>query len=97
MRDVNWLGAGSTIPADGIRVAARVRNTHEPVPAYLKPHDNPIKAIVEFDQPLFGVSPGQACVFYQEDCVIGGGWIIRDEVEQFVPHNKRLETLDACK
>ena len=92
VRDVNWLGRGAYIPTDGIHIDARVRNTHEPVPAYLRPHENPKQAIVEFEQPLFGVSPGQACVFYLDDYVVGGGWIVRDEAEHFVPHNKRLES-----
>ncbi|MBT4624844.1 MAG: hypothetical protein HOB97_12495, partial [Verrucomicrobia bacterium] len=24
------------------------------------------------------VTPGQACVFYQDDLVVGGGWIMRN-------------------
>lgn len=31
--------------------------------------------IVHFDTPQKAVAPGQAAVFYQEDAVIGGGWI----------------------
>ena len=30
---------------------------------------------VEFDEPQFGVAPGQAVVLYEDDRVIGGGWI----------------------
>ena len=30
---------------------------------------------VRFDQPLYGVAPGQAAVCYQGDRVLGGGWI----------------------
>ncbi|MBR5347449.1 MAG: tRNA 2-thiouridine(34) synthase MnmA [Deltaproteobacteria bacterium] len=30
---------------------------------------------VAFDEPQYGVAPGQAAVFYQEDLVLGGGWI----------------------
>ena len=30
---------------------------------------------VEFDEPQFGVAPGQAVVLYEGDRVLGGGWI----------------------
>jgi len=30
---------------------------------------------VKFDQPCYGVAPGQAVVCYQGDRVLGGGWI----------------------
>jgi len=29
------------------------------------------------DEPELGVAPGQACVFYQGERVLGGGWIDR--------------------
>ena len=28
-----------------------------------------------FDEPISATSPGQACVFYKNDQVLGGGWI----------------------
>ena len=30
---------------------------------------------VEFDQPCYGVAPGQAVVCYRGPQVLGGGWI----------------------
>ncbi len=33
------------------------------------------KMNVEFDSPVFAIAPGQAAVFYENDDVIGGGWI----------------------
>jgi tRNA-specific 2-thiouridylase len=30
---------------------------------------------IDFDEPQKGVTPGQAAVFYDDDRVIGGGWI----------------------
>jgi tRNA-specific 2-thiouridylase len=30
---------------------------------------------VTFDEPQVAVAPGQAAVFYQENAVVGGGWI----------------------
>lgn len=32
--------------------------------------------IVTFDEPCFGIAPGQAVVCYQGDRVLGGGWIM---------------------
>jgi tRNA-specific 2-thiouridylase len=76
LRDVNWIGDGeiADIPADGLAIAARVRSTRPPAPARLLPG-----GAIEFDEPEIGVSPGQACVFY-ESCdprarVLGGGFI----------------------
>ncbi len=32
-------------------------------------------ARVTLDAPYEGIAPGQACVIYDEDRVLGGGWI----------------------
>jgi tRNA-uridine 2-sulfurtransferase len=31
--------------------------------------------LVRFDEPQRAVTPGQAVVFYDQDLVVGGGWI----------------------
>ena len=36
-------------------------------------------AKVVLDDYQGAVSPGQACVFYDNERVMGGGWIIREE------------------
>jgi tRNA-specific 2-thiouridylase len=33
------------------------------------------KAVVNFAEPVVGVAKGQACVFYEGDKLLGGGWI----------------------
>jgi tRNA-specific 2-thiouridylase len=33
------------------------------------------RAELAFDAPQSAVTPGQAVVFYQDDLVVGGGWI----------------------
>ncbi len=75
--ELNWLG--DTLPdGQGRAVMARIRNTADPVPGRLFPAPNGM-ASMRFDTPEFGVSPGQACVFYDGDRVLGGGWIVEAE------------------
>jgi tRNA-specific 2-thiouridylase len=80
LRDVNWIGPGEfhDLPAAGLHVLARVRSTRPPVPATLTARDG-ARAHVAFADGEFGVSPGQACVFYDGAGggarVLGGGFI----------------------
>jgi tRNA-specific 2-thiouridylase len=91
LRDINWLGDNESPSEQGERILARVRNAHVPVPATVFGDDATAGVFVRFDQPLYGVSPGQACVFYQEDRVLGGGWITRDHAVDSAPHNLRSQ------
>lgn len=75
--NLNWLGAGAEPPSDGIDVTVRIRSTMEPVPGCVFGTGDG-HAEVEFITPEFGVSPGQAAVFYDGSRVLGGGWIMRD-------------------
>jgi tRNA-specific 2-thiouridylase len=83
LRDVNWLGSTplSAIGPDGIPVAVKVRSTRPARAAILRPL--PDGVAVELIEPEDGVSPGQACVFYEDEGtrarVLGGGTIIRQE------------------
>jgi len=78
-RDLNWIavdglhdsGANANTP---MRVAAKIRHRHEPAPAVLENAPNG-EARVTFDEPQRAITPGQAVVFYQDDLVVGGGWI----------------------
>ena len=94
LRDLNWLGAASEIEGEGAAVFARVRNAHAPVSATIYSSGEGKGAHVRFDEPLFGVSPGQACVLYRDDVVLGGGWIQRDRSLDTVPHNLRPDSAD---
>jgi tRNA-specific 2-thiouridylase len=70
---VNWLGDSEQNEAT---VQVKIRSTRQPVPAKLYRQQNS-KAIVRFIDFEEGISPGQACVFYQGEQVLGGGWISR--------------------
>ena len=53
---------------------ARVRHRAEEVPATVHPGSGGAARIV-FDAPVRAVTPGQSCVFYDGDVVLGGGVI----------------------
>jgi tRNA-specific 2-thiouridylase len=80
LRDVNWIGDDNftNLPANGRSIFARVRSTRPPVAATLWAA-GARNAIIGFEAGEFGVSPGQACVFYDSDGnearVLGGGFI----------------------
>jgi len=57
-----------------IRVRVKIRHRHEPAPAFVEKVGSD-DALVTFDEPQRAITPGQAAVFYQEDVVVGGGWI----------------------
>jgi tRNA-specific 2-thiouridylase len=76
--EVNWIGSGEGLPADGVDCRVKVRSTTPPVAARVTPLGGGL-AEVELEDPQRGVSPGQACVLYDGETVLGGGWIIRDE------------------
>ncbi len=75
--EINWLGARPD-PAlrDGLRVAVKLRSTQPPVPATLSLDGGGAEAVL--DAPVSGVAPGQACVVYEGERVLGGGWIRRE-------------------
>ncbi|HEX4308400.1 MAG TPA: tRNA 2-thiouridine(34) synthase MnmA [Acidobacteriaceae bacterium] len=72
-RDLNWISIPS-LDAE-LRVRAKIRHRHEPAWATIRPISfSEVEAT--FDEPQRAVTPGQAAVFYHEDEVAGGGWIL---------------------
>ena len=69
---VNWIDGAP--PATPVRAAAQIRHRHREAPGLLTPHGAD-RAEMIFDDPQTAVTPGQAVVFYDDDAVIGGGWI----------------------
>jgi len=70
LRDVNWLAPAS----DPFECAVKVRSTRPPVAARVTPMPGNAAA-VELLGAEEAVAPGQACVFYRDTRVLGGGWI----------------------
>jgi tRNA-specific 2-thiouridylase len=72
LRDVNWLA-----PPAQIECAVKVRSTRPPVAAIVTPEENGARVeLLGFEE---AVAPGQACVFYKDGRVLGGGTILRDQ------------------
>ena len=71
-RDLNWI----TIPGlkGEIRADVKIRHRHEPAAAVIRAAGED-EVEIEFDVPQRAVTPGQSAVFYDEDEVVGGGWI----------------------
>ena len=73
---LNWLGEEEP-SADGLSVQVKLRSAQDPVQATVFVRGGG-RAEVELDEPEPGVAPGQACVIYDGDRVLGGGWIARE-------------------
>jgi tRNA-uridine 2-sulfurtransferase len=59
-----------------IEVLAKIRYNHPGTAATVSPLENG-KVKVKLHTPQRAITPGQAAVFYQDDLVLGGGWICR--------------------
>jgi tRNA-specific 2-thiouridylase len=72
-RQLNWI----SIPELTVqmRVKVKIRHRHEPAWATLE-QSGADEATATFDEPQRAVTPGQAAVFYDDDEVVGGGWIV---------------------
>lgn len=69
--DINWIGKA---PSSPLNVYTRVRYRSKEVASTVLPQ-NDLSAIVHFKNPQMAVTPGQGAVFYNEDEILGGGWI----------------------
>ncbi|WP_437201055.1 tRNA 2-thiouridine(34) synthase MnmA [Planctomicrobium sp. SH664] len=69
---LNWL---TDAPAASFRATAQIRYQHAPGACLVEPIAAD-ELRVTFDDPQFGVAPGQAVVIYDGPRVLGGGWIL---------------------
>ena len=74
MRDINFLTNKEEFNKE---IFVKIRSTGKLIKSKLKISNN--KGDVELLEDEYGISPGQACVFYKKDNngdkLLGGGWI----------------------
>lgn len=72
VEQVNWVSIDE--PAAPIRALVQVRYRSKAVPATVIPLEGSRVELI-FDEPQFGITPGQAAVWYDGDILLGGGII----------------------
>lgn len=73
---MNWVSIAP--PSAPIRATAQIRYRAAAVPVTVVPLDESdqcSRTHLMFDEPQFGITPGQAAVIYQDDLLLGGGII----------------------
>jgi tRNA-specific 2-thiouridylase len=69
---VNWIAFAD--PPPSFEAVVKIRYNH-PGAAATVVLDQPRAATVKLNTPQRAITPGQVCVFYRDDLVLGGGWI----------------------
>tara|TARA_B100000686_G_C16736995_1_gene944258 strand:- start:779 stop:1882 length:1104 start_codon:yes stop_codon:yes gene_type:complete len=75
IKDLNWLD--EAISNSKIKCSAKIRSTQKEYSGVLNINNS--STYFKFDEKIITTSPGQACVFYNNDQVLGGGWITKSE------------------
>jgi tRNA-specific 2-thiouridylase len=71
--NINWIAFTPTLP---MSAQVKIRYKHDATDAEIIPKFEVRNLVtVKFKKPQRAVTPGQAAVFYQDDVVLGGGWI----------------------
>lgn len=70
---LNWIVPP---PAETFAAACRIRYRHQEVPTMIQLLDSG-QARIHLSTAQHGITPGQAAVFYRDDEVLGGGWIVQ--------------------
>jgi tRNA-specific 2-thiouridylase len=77
IKELNWLGDKNM--ANPILAKVRLRSSQKEIEAKILVNHDEKTAQVELFSPTRSITPGQACVIYDGEVVLGGGWIINDE------------------
>jgi tRNA-specific 2-thiouridylase len=71
----NWIAFDT--PPSTLEASVKIRYNHPGAPATVTPLPGG-RAKVKLHAAQRAITPGQAAVFYQDDLVLGGGWIARE-------------------
>jgi tRNA-uridine 2-sulfurtransferase len=73
--ELNWIGDQELSEA-GIECIVKLRSQIPPIHAHVYPM-SATRAKVVLSEPYHAITPGQACVMYNDTRMLGGGWIER--------------------
>ena len=79
IKRVNWVSMA--LPTSPIRAEVQIRYRSQPEPVTVVPI-TPDEVKLIFDEPIFGITPGQAAVWYDGEILLGGGIIQRQAEEK---------------
>ena len=77
IKELNWLSTDEALEKD-VPCSVRLRSNHKEINANVR-YLGDGTADVILESSYYGITPGQACVMYDKDRVLGGGWIIKEE------------------
>jgi len=72
LRDLNLQKYSEII--DGMEVNVKIRLRNNPVKGILRKENN--EYTITLDEEIFAIAPGQSAVFYEENDLVGGGFIV---------------------
>ena len=72
VQNVNWVSIAP--PGKPLSCGVQIRYNSRPKPATVTLSGR-FSVHVAFDEPQRAVTPGQCAVFYDDDTLLGGGWI----------------------
>jgi tRNA-specific 2-thiouridylase len=73
---VNWHPVAPDADRGSVEATVKIRYNHRGTPATVTPLENG-RARVRLHEAQRAVTPGQAAVIYDDEVVLGGGWICR--------------------
>ncbi|MBN8542877.1 MAG: tRNA 2-thiouridine(34) synthase MnmA [Alphaproteobacteria bacterium] len=79
IKELNWL---SDARKEISNVRVKMRSMQSPVTADILGFSEQ-KATIKLHTPYEGIAPGQACVIYEGDRVLGGGWITTEHLSKY--------------